>query len=101
MTPSTLTPATAAIQKGCLLLKKMEATLMCVMPEEQFKAFLNKAKDDQSLQDQLKRASSQEEVITLARETGYGIPADFIKTKSKLSEEELESIDSGNCLAAT
>ena len=46
-------------------------------------------------------ASSKEKVITLAKETGYEIPADFIKTKSELSEEELESIDGGNCVTAT
>ncbi|MEC7896877.1 MAG: Nif11-like leader peptide family natural product precursor [Cyanobacteriota bacterium] len=71
------------------------------MPDEQFQAFLQAAKSDPNLQNALKAATKSEEVITLARKAGFTIEADCVATQSSLSEEELESIDGGNCVTAT
>ena len=62
------------------------------MSEEQLKAFLAKAKDDQSIQDKLKAAKSPEEVVGIAKEHGYKFTADKI---TELSEEELEGVTGG------
>ena len=62
------------------------------MSEEQLKAFLAKAKDDQSIQDKLKAAKSPEEVVGIAKEYGYEFTADNI---NQLTEEELESAAGG------
>ena len=65
------------------------------MSEEQLKAFLAKAKDDQSIQDKLKAAKSPEDVVGVAKEQGYEFTADKI---TALSEEELEGVAGGkNC----
>ena len=62
------------------------------MSEEQLKAFLAKAKDNQSIQDKLKAAKSPEEVVGIAKEHGYEFTADKI---TELSEEELEGVAGG------
>ena len=62
------------------------------MSEEQLKAFLAKAKDDQSIQDKLKAAKSPEEVVGIAKEHGHEFTADKI---TALSEEELEGAAGG------
>ena len=59
------------------------------MSLEQLKAFLSKAKDDQSIQEKLKAAKSPEDVVGIAKEQGYEFSADKL---SQLSEEELESV---------
>jgi predicted ribosomally synthesized peptide with nif11-like leader len=65
------------------------------MSEEQLKAFLTKAKDDQSIQEKLKAAKTPEDVVTIAKEYGYEFTADKI---TELSEEELEGVaGGGNC----
>ncbi len=64
------------------------------MSKEQLKAFLAKAKDDQSIQDKLKAAKSPEDVVGIAKEQGYEFSADKL---SQLSEEELESVAGGVC----
>ena len=71
------------------------------MPDEQFQAFLQAAKSDPNLQNALKAATKSEEVITLAGKAGFTIEADCMATQSSLSEEELESIDGGNCVTPT
>ena len=63
------------------------------MSEEQLKAFLAKAKDDQSIQDKLKAAKSPEDVVGIAKEHGHEFTADKI---TELSEEELEGVAGGN-----
>jgi predicted ribosomally synthesized peptide with nif11-like leader len=65
------------------------------MSEEQLKAFIAKAKDDQSIQDKLKAAKSPEEVVDIAKEYGHEFTADKI---TELSEEELEAIAGGSQL---
>ena len=64
------------------------------MPEEQFKAFLEKAKGDTSLQEKLKAAADVDAVIAIAKEEGFSFSADEINnTQSReLSEEELEGV---------
>jgi len=62
------------------------------MSEEQLKAFLAKAKDDQSIQDKLKAAKSPEDVVGIAKEHGHEFTADKI---TELSEEELERVAGG------
>ena len=59
------------------------------MSEEQLKAFIAKAKNDQSIQDKLKAAKSPEEVVNIAKEHGHEFTADKI---NQLSEEELEGM---------
>jgi len=63
------------------------------MSEEQLKAFIAKANDDQSIQEKLKAAKSSEEVVAIAKDHGYEFSAD--KIKRELSEEELEGVAGG------
>ena len=49
-----------------------------LMLEEQLKAFLAKAKDDQSIQDKLKAAKTPEDVVDIAKEHGHEFTADKI-----------------------
>jgi predicted ribosomally synthesized peptide with nif11-like leader len=64
------------------------------MSEEQLKAFIAKAKDDQSIQDKLKAAADAEAVVVIAKETGFMISIDDLNN-SELAEEELESAAGG------
>ncbi|WP_114994055.1 Nif11-like leader peptide family natural product precursor [Synechococcus sp. UW179A] len=48
------------------------------MTLEQLKAFLAKAKDDQSIQDKLKAVKSPEDVVTIAKEHGHEFTADKV-----------------------
>ena len=66
------------------------------MSEEQLKAFLAKAKDDQSIQDKLKAAKTPEDVVGIAKEHGHEFNSDHL---SELSEEELEGVAGGGCIA--
>ncbi|EAU74595.1 Nif11-like leader peptide family natural product precursor [Synechococcus sp. RS9916] len=63
------------------------------MSEEQLKAFLEKVKADTSLQDRLKAAKSQDEVVSIAKEHGHDFGTEHI---SQLSEKELEGVSGGN-----
>ena len=62
------------------------------MSEEQLKAFIAKAKDDQSIQDKLKTAKSPEDVVGIAKEHGHEFTADKI---AGLSDDELEDVAGG------
>ena len=62
------------------------------MSEEQLKAFIAKAKDDQSIQDKLKAAKTPEDVVGIAKEHGHEFTVDKIV---ELSEEELEGVAGG------
>ena len=62
------------------------------MSEEQLKAFIAKAKDDQSIQDKLKAAKTPEDVVGIAKEHGHEFTADNV---AELSEEELEGVAGG------
>ena len=62
------------------------------MSEEQLKAFIVKAMDNPSIQEQLKAAKSPQDVVGIAKEHGHEFTADKI---GQLSEEELESMAGG------
>ena len=62
------------------------------MSEEQLKAFIAKAKNDQSIQDKIKAAKSPEEVVGIAKEHGHEFTADKI---TALSGQELEGVAGG------
>ena len=66
------------------------------MSEEQLKAFIAKAKDDQSIQEKLKAASDADAVAAIAKEAGFNVSADLItKAQSEISNEELENVAGG------
>ena len=62
------------------------------MSKEQLKAFIAKAKNDQSIQDKLKAAKSLEDVVGIAKEHGHEFAADMI---NQLSDDELEGVAGG------
>ena len=75
------------------------------MSKEQLKAFLEKVKGDLNLQERLKAAKSQDEVLSIAKELGHDFGTEHI---SQLSEEDLEVVAGGrgftvstNCHFAT
>ena len=66
------------------------------MSEEQLKAFLEKVKADTCLQEKLKAAADADAVAAIAKEAGFSISADVLKSaQSEISEEELESVAGG------
>ena len=66
------------------------------MSEEQLKAFLEKVKDDTSLQEKLKAAADADAVAAIAKEAGFSISPDDLKNaQSELSDEELEGVAGG------
>ena len=69
------------------------------MSEEQLKAFLEKVKTDTSLQEKIKAATDADAVVTIAKEAGFVVSADEIKTAQsapqELSDEELEGVAGG------
>ena len=68
------------------------------MSEEQLKAFLEKVKDDTSLQEKLKAAADADAVAAIAKEAGFSISADDLtNAQSELSDEELEGVAGGFC----
>ena len=68
------------------------------MSKEQLKAFLEKVKGDTSLQEKLKAAKSQDDVVSIAKDHGHKFGTEHI---SQLSEEELEGVAGGTILAGT
>ena len=71
------------------------------MSEEQLKAFLEKVKADDKLQEKLKAAANPDVVVSIAKEAGFSISADdFKNTQSReLSEKELEGVaGGGDCI---
>ena len=67
------------------------------MSEEQLKAFIEKVKADTSLQEKLKAAADSDAVLAIAKEAGFSISADVLKSaQSELSEEELEGVAGGD-----
>ena len=69
------------------------------MSLEQLKAFLARAKDDQSIQEKLKAAADADAVTAIAKEAGFCISADDLKkAQSEVSEEELEGVAGGQSL---
>ncbi|QNI54371.1 nif11-like leader peptide domain protein [Synechococcus sp. BIOS-E4-1] len=68
------------------------------MSDEQLKAFIAKAKNDQTIQDKLKAAKSPEDVVGIAKKHGHEFTVDKI---TELSEEELEGMAGGWTVAIT
>ncbi len=62
------------------------------MSEEHLKAFIAKAKDDQTIQEKLKAAKTAEDVVAIAKEYGHEFTKDKI---TKLSAKELEGVSGG------
>ena len=72
----------------------MQATTL--LSEEQLKAFIAKAKDDQSIQEKLKAAKTAEDVVGIAKEAGFVISSEELKkVQSEVSEKELEGVSGG------
>ena len=70
------------------------------MSEEQLKAFIAKAKDDQSIQERLKAAKTPDDVVAIAKAAGFVISADDLKKAQademrSLNDEELEGVAGG------
>jgi predicted ribosomally synthesized peptide with nif11-like leader len=65
------------------------------MSQEQLKAFLAKVKGDSNLQEKLKAAKSNDELVSISEDYGHEFTAEKIRT---LSQRELESIAGGSCL---
>ena len=65
------------------------------MSEEQLKAFIAKAKDDQSIQEQLKAAKSPDEVVGIAKEHGHEFTENHM---NQLSDEDLEGVAGGGVI---
>ncbi len=63
------------------------------MSEEQLKAFLEKVKADTSLQEKLKAAADIDAALAIAKDAGFSISADVVRTE--ISEEELEDVAGG------
>ena len=60
------------------------------MSKEQLKAFLEKVKADTSLQEKLKAAADVDAALAIAKDAGFSISADVVRTE--ISEEELEGV---------
>ena len=67
------------------------------MSEEQLKAFLEKLKTDTSLQEKLKAAADVDAALAIAKDAGFSISADVVRTE--ISEEELEGVAGGGASA--
>jgi predicted ribosomally synthesized peptide with nif11-like leader len=66
------------------------------MSEEQLKAFLEKVQSDTELQEKLKAATNADEPIVIAKEAGFEISLDDLKSaQSEISDEELEEASGG------
>ena len=66
------------------------------MSLEQLKAFLAKVKGDFSLQEKLKAANTPEEIVAIAKDSGFTISTDDMNNaQSEISEEELEGAAGG------
>ena len=72
------------------------------MSEEQLKAFIAKAKDDQEIREKIKAAKTSEEVVEIAKKLGYELTVDIAEVfkQSKLAvgdltEDEIEGVTGG------
>ena len=71
------------------------------MPEDQLKAFWEAIQSDNSLQEKLRATTDPDSIVSLAKEAGFEITADDIKTAKEamgeLSDEQLEKAVGGCC----
>ena len=69
------------------------------MSEEQLNAFLEAAKADAGLQEQLKTAGDADAVVAIAKAAGFLISAEELqRAQAEVSEEELEGVAGGGIL---
>ena len=67
-----------------------------MISQDQFKTFLEAARLDANLQEQLKAAKDADSVAAIAKSAGYAFCADDLKTAAvELSDQELESAAGG------
>ena len=66
------------------------------MTLEQLKAFLEKVKEDSNLQEKLKAAKSNDDVVSIAKEHGHEFTAEKF---SQLSEQDLEGVAGGGTIS--
>ena len=73
------------------------------MSEEQLIAFLEKVKDDTSLQVELEAAADADAVVEIAKTEGFSISADDVNNTqpTELTEDELEGLTGGQCIKNT
>ena len=66
------------------------------MSEEQLKAFLERVKGDNSLQEQLKSANDADVVVSIAKEAGFNVTKDDLGERQlNLSDADLERMLGG------
>ena len=66
------------------------------MSKDQLKAFFAKAQTDASLQSKLKQGTNVDQIVAVAKESGFTIDAqDLLEAQSELSEEELGVLSGG------
>ena len=67
------------------------------MSGEQLKAFLEKVKGETILQEKLKAAADSDAVVAIAKEAGFSISVDDLKSaqSADLSDKELEGVAGG------
>ena len=66
------------------------------MTQEQLTAFIANAKDNSSLQEQLKKAADANAVVAIAEGAGFSISADdLLNAQSEISVDELQAAAGG------
>ena len=70
------------------------------MSEEQLKAFLAKVKGDESLQEQLRAATSPAVVVSIAEKAGFCLLIEDINSDMIISDYELETATGGMACTA-
>jgi predicted ribosomally synthesized peptide with nif11-like leader len=68
------------------------------MSQEQFQAFIAKVQGDSQLQAKLNAAASPDDVVKIAKDTGFSISCEELQkslSQTELSENELESVAGG------
>ena len=73
------------------------------MTSDQLSAFITEIKTDSELQEKLNKVTSVEAVIEIAKEAGFSITAEDLKShmKQAMSDAELESASGGTLVLAT
>ena len=66
------------------------------MSKDQFDGFLEAVKDSTELQEKLKAAINEEDVVAIAKSVGFLISTNELKSiKAEISEDELENVAGG------
>ena len=72
------------------------------MSEEQLKAFIEKLQGDDSLQEKLKTAADADAAVEIAKDAGFSISADDLKSaQSQILDKDLEVAAGGAGTAST